>query len=145
MSCTDEVSARARARRLGEAHGWSPSTIQCAMDGLTVLLDSRPAGERVTLTEVRARTPRYASAPRVAEGVAGLGLLEDDTTPAIRSWIERRAGELPEGFAMAIRAWLLVLLDGDARARPRSHASIYVYFAAIRPLIARWSAAACCR
>lgn len=39
-----------------------------------------------------------------------------------------------------MRAWLLVLLDGDARARPRSPASIYVYFAAVQPLIGRWSA-----
>jgi hypothetical protein len=33
-----------------------------------------------------------------------------------------------------------VLLDGDARARPRSHASIYVYFAAVQPLIQQWAA-----
>jgi integrase len=37
----------------------------------------------------------------------------------------------------------MVLLDGDARARPRSHASIYVYFAAVRPLIDRWSSDRC--
>jgi integrase len=86
-----------------------------------VLLDGRPAGERVTLTEIRVRTPRHASTPRVAEVLAGLGLLQDDSAPAVRSW-------------------LLVLLDGDTRARPRSHASIYVYLAAIRPLIDRWAA-----
>jgi integrase len=33
-----------------------------------------------------------------------------------------------------------VLLDGDARTRPRAHASIYVYFAAVQPLISRWAA-----
>ena len=110
------------------------------MDGLTVLLDGRPTGERVTLTEIRTRTPRHTSAPRVAEVLAGLGLLEDDTTPAIRSWIERRAGKLPQGFATAVQSWLLVLLDGDTRARPRSHASIYVYFAAVQPLIEQWAA-----
>lgn len=105
-----------------------------------VLLGGRPAGERVTLTEIRTRTPWHTSAPRVAEVLAGLDLLEDDSTPAIRSWIERRAGELPQGFAGAVRAWLLVLLDGDARARPRSPASIYVYSAAVQPLIEQWSA-----
>jgi DNA-directed RNA polymerase specialized sigma24 family protein len=56
-------AAAAHSRHLGETHGWSPSTIRCAMDGLTVLLDGRPADERVTLTEIRARTPRHASAP----------------------------------------------------------------------------------
>ena len=133
-------AAADRARQVGEAHGWSPSTIRCAMDGLTVLLDGRPAGERVTLTEIRARTPRHTSAPRVAEVLADLGLLEDGSTPAVRSWIERRTGELPDGFAGPVRAWLLVLLDGDTRARPRSHGSIYVYFAAVQPFIDRWAA-----
>jgi site-specific recombinase XerD len=132
--------AAARARQLGEAHGWSPSTIRCVLDGLMVLLDGRPGGERVTLSEIRTRTPRHTSAPRVAEVLAGLDLLEDDSIPAVRSWIERRTGELPQGFAAAVRAWLLVLLDGDARARPRSPASIYVYFTAVQPFIAQWSA-----
>jgi hypothetical protein len=118
-------AAAVHAGQLGETHGWSPSTIRCAMDGLTVVLDGRPVGERVTLTEIRTRTPRRASTPRVAEVLAALGLLEDDTTPAIRSWIDRRACELQAGFADAVRAWLLVLLDGDTRARPRSHASCY--------------------
>jgi hypothetical protein len=110
------------------------------LDGLTVLLDGRPAGGRVTLTEIRTRTPRHTSVPRVAEVLAGLDLLEDDSIPAVRCWVERCANELPQGFAGAVRAWLLVLLDGDARARPRSHASIYVYFTAVQPLIERWSA-----
>jgi hypothetical protein len=133
-------AAAARAGQLGETCGWSPSTIRCTLDGLTVLLDGRPAGERVTLTEIRTRTSRHTYVPRVAEVLAGLDLLEDDSIPAIRSWIERCADELPHGFAAAVRAWLLVLLDGDARARPRSPASIYVYFAAVQPLIGRWSA-----
>jgi hypothetical protein len=133
-------AAAERARQLGEVHDWSRSTIRCAMDGLAVLLNGRPDGERVTLTEIRARTPRQASAPRVAEVLAGLGLLEDDTVPAVRSWIGRRTGELPPGFATAVRDWLLVLLDGDARSRPRSATTIYVYFTAIQPLIGRWSA-----
>jgi hypothetical protein len=33
-----------------------------------------------------------------------------------------------------------VLLDGDARSRPRSATTIYVYFTAVQPLIGRWSA-----
>jgi integrase len=133
-------AAAARARQLGETHGWSPSTIRCTLDGLTVLLDGRPAGERVTLTEIRTRTSRHTSAPRVAEVLAGFDLLEDDSIPAVRSWIERRTGELSQGFADAVRAWLLVLLDGDARTRPRSHPSIYVYFTAVQPLIEQWPA-----
>jgi hypothetical protein len=32
-----------------------------------------------------------------------------------------------------------VLLEGDARTRPRSHSTIYVFFGAVRPFIQRWS------
>jgi integrase len=134
------LAAAACAQQLGEAHGWSRSTIRLVLDGLAVVLDGHIAGDRVTLTEIRTRTPRHASTPRVAEVLAALGLLNDNATAAIRAWIDRRTGELPDGFAGAIRAWLLVLLDGSTRARPRSHGSIYVYFSAVWPLIQRWSA-----
>ena len=133
-------AAAERAWRLGEANGWSRSTIRCAIDGLVVLLDGRPDGERVTLTEIRARTPRDASAPRVAEVLAVLGLLEDDTVPGRPVLDRRRTAELPSGFAAVVRDWLLVLLDGDARSRPRSSTTIYVYCTAVEPLIACWSA-----
>jgi integrase len=132
-------AAAAHAQQLGQAHGWSPATIMCTIDGLTGLLAGRPAGEHVTLTEVRTRTPRHASTPRVAEVLADLGLLDDDTTLAVRCWIDRRTSELPAGFAGSIRTWLLVLLDGDARTRPRSHSTIYVFFGAVRPFLERWS------
>jgi integrase len=109
------------------------------MDGLTAVLDGRRPGEPVKLTEVRSRMPRPASSHRVAEVLTELGLLEDDTTPAIRAWIDRRTGELPVGFAADVRAWLLVLLDGDSRARPRSHTCLYVYFGCVRPLLETWA------
>ncbi|MET8164835.1 hypothetical protein ABZT34_11320 [Streptomyces sp. NPDC005329] len=61
--------------------------------------------------------------------------LEDDSASAIRSWIDDRTGELPAGFADDVRAWLLVLLDGDSRADPRSHTCLYVYLGGVRPLL----------
>ncbi len=130
-------AAAARAQQLGEARGWDRSAIRLAPGGLAVVPDGRTAGERVSLTQIRTRTPRHASSPRAAEVPAGPGLLDDDTTPAIRSRADRRTGELPDGFAQAVRAWLLVLPDGDARARPRSHGSICVCFSAVRPFTQR--------
>jgi hypothetical protein len=35
---------------------------------------------------------------------------------------------------------MLVLLDSDARTRPRSQPTLYRYFGAVRPFIERWSA-----
>ncbi|MFJ5726066.1 hypothetical protein [Streptomyces sp. NPDC093149] len=132
-------SAAAHAKQLGETNGWSPSLVRCTMDGLTAVLEDRPPGTPVKLTEVRTRIPRHASSHRVAEVLADLHLLEDDSSSAIRSWIEARAGELPASFAGDVRAWLLVLLNGDSRAKPRSHTCLYVYFGCVRPLLENWA------
>jgi len=82
----------------------------------------------------------HSSATRIAEVLADLELLHDDTTAAIRTWIDRRTGELPAGFGRDIRAWLVVLLDGDARTCPRSHATLRVHFGIVRPFIECWAA-----
>lgn len=133
-------AAAVRAQQLGELHGWSPSTVMCTMDGLMLLLTERPAGQPVTVSEIRARTSRATSSVRVAQVLDDLDLLHDDTTPAIRVWIDRRSGELPAGFADDVRAWLLTLLDGDARTRARSPSSVYVYYGSARPLLQGWAA-----
>ena len=56
-------------------------------------------------------------------------------TPSIRARIDRCGDELPDGFAGPVRSWLLVLLDGDTRARPRSPQTLYRYFGAVRPIL----------
>jgi len=152
-----------RAKELGQTNGWSPSTIRCTIDGLAAVLTDMLPGQRITTNQIRSQTARTTSTPRVAEILAELDLLTDDTqihhceqgkpalagrvarvkagrTPAIRRWIDRRTGSLPTGFAEGIRAWLLHLLEGDARNRPRSTTSLYVYFGAVRPFLTRWAA-----
>ncbi|MET7690517.1 hypothetical protein ABZT06_21485 [Streptomyces sp. NPDC005483] len=132
-------AAAALAKQLGEANGWSPSLVRCALDGPTAVLEHRPPGKPVKFTEVRTRIPRHASSFRVAEILAALELLEDDSASSIRSWIDDRTGELPAGFAGDVRAWRLVLLDGDSRAKPRSRTCLYVYFGCVRPLLENWA------
>lgn len=131
-------TAALQARELGALHGWSSSTIMCAIDGLVVLLQGLPPCGRVRLSEVQQRKPRHTSAPRVAEVLASLDLLDDDTTSTTRAWIQRSVGRLPDGFAGDVRAWLMVLLDGDARAKPRAKTSLRVYFSFVAPAIEQW-------
>jgi hypothetical protein len=132
--------AAARVEELVEARGWSPTMRLRVLDGLMAVLAHHPPGEPVPLTEVRNRTARLGCGRRAAEVLADLELLTDDSTPAIRSWIERQSGGLPAGFAADVRAWLLVLLDGDARSRPRAAATIRAYFGSIQPLLHAWEA-----
>lgn len=121
-----------------EVHGWSPATVWGVARGLALVLPpGRDPEAPAALTEVRRllRPHRASSATRVAEVLDDLGLLNDDTTPPIRSWIERRTEELPAGFGPDVRAWLLTLLDGDRRTRSRSHTTLYVHHNAVAPLI----------
>ncbi len=124
-----------------EAHGWSAATTTGVFYGLKAVLDGHTGDDPVPLSEVRqlARPRSHSSATRIAEVLAGLELVHDDTTAVIRTWIDRRTGELPAGFGRDVRAWLVVLLDGDARTRPRSHATLRVHFGIVRPTTpTRW-------
>ncbi|MGI5291173.1 hypothetical protein ACQEVF_48785 [Nonomuraea polychroma] len=133
-------AAARHAQELGQVGGWNPSTTRCVLDGLVTVLTSLPAGERVPLSEVRARPQRWVSRPRLIEVLTDLDLLHDDSAPAIRSWIDRVTSHLAPGFINPVRQWLLVLLNGDTRSRPRSASSIYVYFGCIRPFLDDWAA-----
>lgn len=132
-----EQAAAGHAQQVGAAHGWDRSTTRQVMDGLVALLEGRRAGDRVPLTEIRMR--RLRNVHRLTEVLADLALLEDDTTPAIRAWLDRCTSELSAGFAGPARGWLLVLLNGDARARPRSQPTVYRYFGAVRPILKDWA------
>ncbi len=127
---------------LAEARGWSAATTTGVFYGLRAVLDGRTGGGPVLLSQVRQQVrPRsHSSATRIAEVLAELGMLHDDTTAAIRAWIDRRTGELPAGFGRDVRAWLVVLLDGDARTRPRSHVTVRVHFGLVRPFVECWAA-----
>jgi hypothetical protein len=120
---------------LAEVRGWSAATITGVFYGLKAVLDGSTGEDLVLLSEVRQRArPRsHSSATRITEVLAEMELLHDDTTAAIRTWIDRRTGELPAGFGSDVRAWLMVLLDGDARTRPRSPATVRVHFGIVRP------------
>ena len=104
-------AAAERPRQLGEAHDWSRSTIRCAMDGLTVLLDGRADDERVTLTEIRPGCHRAMPPPR-ASPRSSPGSACSRTTPSRQSAPGSAAAPGPAaGFDTVVRDWLLVLLD----------------------------------
>ena len=136
------LAATGCAVALAEARGWSAATVTGVFYGLKAVLDGHTGDGPVLLSQVRQRVRprRHSSATRIAEVLAEMGLLHDDTTAAIRAWIDRRTGELPGGFRSGVRAWLVVLLDGDARTRPRSPTTLRVHFGILRPFIERWAA-----
>jgi integrase len=133
-------TAAVRARHLGEGHGWGVWTTRGVLDGLVTVLSGRVVGDKVPLSEIRDRPHRHVSRPRVVEVLRDLDMFHNDSTPPTRSWIDCVTSDFPHGFADPARSWLLVLLDGDARARPRSEATLYAYFGSVRPPLRQWSA-----
>jgi hypothetical protein len=130
--------AVAHARSLGEAHGWAPSTIEGVAAALHILL----AGDREepeALSTVLARIPARVSRRRVVQVLSDLGLVVDDTEPVVDAWIQRRCAGLPDGYADDLRDWLRLLAHGDARHRPRSRSTLYVYLGQIAPLVRAWN------
>jgi site-specific recombinase XerD len=135
-------AAFARAFQTAETAGWSALSLQRVLAGLQLVVDSRCDADPIPVSELRAvlGVTRGIRLARVAQVLNDLGLLVDDAVPTMRSWIEDRCATLPAGFRTEVRAWLLMLLDGDARARPRSASTIYGYFGRTRPHLLAWSA-----
>jgi hypothetical protein len=103
---------------LAEVRGWSAATLTGVFYGLKAVLDGHAGGGPVPLSQVRQRArPRsHSSATRIAEVLAELELLHDDTTAAIRTWINGRTGDLPAGVRLR-----RLCLAGGATRRRRPH------------------------
>ena len=110
--------------------------------GLQLVVEGRPDRQPIPVSELRVvlGVTRGVRLARVAQVLHVEGLLVEDAVPTMRSWIEERCQTLPDGFQTEVRAWLLMLLDGDARARPRSASTIYGYLGRTRPHLLSWSA-----
>ncbi len=133
------VTAQRRAVQMAEERGWSPRTLGRVTGGLRRVLTGVDDGP-VTATLALERLTAAHSRVRVFEVLADLGLLEDDRESSTRAWIESRCAELPAGFHTDVRDWLIWLLTGDARTRPREATTAYVYFGKAKPVLKGWSA-----
>ncbi|WP_219420053.1 helix-turn-helix domain-containing protein [Pseudonocardia nigra] len=132
----------ARAFESAETVGWSTRSLDGVVAGLRGVLDDLPDGQPVRLSQLHAATgvsrgPRVA---RMAQILDELGLLVDDTVPTVQAWIDHKSDALPVGFRAEVRAWLLTLLEGEMRARPRAQSTLYAYFGRVQPHLFAWSA-----
>lgn len=132
-------AAAARADQLGQEHSWNRSSTRCVLDGLVTVLEGRPAGERVPLSEVRSATHRHVSTPRLAEVLADLQLLHDDTV-GLAPGLDRPQHRNPgDGFRRTGPR-----LAGRAARRGRSRhtpftGTLYAYLSSIRALLTHWA------
>lgn len=127
-------SVLARVAELAETGDWRPCPIGRLLISLHQLLVGREDdGQRVRRSELRSAVRAGLAVKLSAAVLEEHELLDDDTVPSTRAWIERKSAQLPGGFREETRTWLLELHDGSARTRPRSRSTLYAYFGRVRP------------
>jgi len=132
-------SVLSRAADIAEAGGWAPRAVGALLAALHQVLAGQQDGKLIRLSAVRPALPDAATLKLAVAVIEEHEVLDDDTVQSIRAWIDRKYAELPGGFREEIRAWLLELHAGGARARPRSRSTIYAYFGRVQPHLVTWS------
>ncbi|MCW2942393.1 MAG: hypothetical protein JWN00_5378 [Actinomycetia bacterium] len=132
--------ARAAARTIGEARGWTRTATGYVDRSLVILLSSHVDGDKVRYSEVfTVIRSRGMSVERTVEVLDHLGILDDDRIPAFESWLERKLADLAPGIQADVEHWLRTMHNGGPRSRPRSPDTVWVYLRAVRPMLATWS------
>src|SRR5947208_1464403 len=139
----------ARAVKNAPGSGWKPRVAASGAAGSSVPTATTPRAARVSgrLGWLRKNGPG-SRPPTAASGrPASCNLLAErgmviSAGKMSGSWSSQpnTVSELPAGFRRDIRAWLVVLLDGDARTRSRSPTTLRVHFGILRPFIEHWAA-----
>ncbi len=138
---TDRAGQEVLERLFDMAHigGWSVETLRRKGDQLRRVLAATGEEKPIRLSQVRAELGNIWQSRIVARLLDQCGLLVDDTESPTRQWVDRRTATLPAGFRDDVRAWLLVLHEGEERARPRAEATLHAYFSRAHPPLTEWA------
>jgi integrase len=128
------------AHILAEARGFDPIVHDALDRTLVMLLAEHAAGDTIRYSDIhRAVRPRGNSAEHAARVLQQMGVLHDDRTRAIDSWIDRKLDTVAPAIARHVRAWALGLIDGGPRTRPRRHNTLRIQLTALCPVLLDWS------
>ena len=119
---------------------WSAETLLRTADQARRVLAAHPGDEPVRLSQVCAELGSLRKSRIVARVLNDCGLLVDDTESRVHQWINRRIDTLPTEFRDDVRAWLVALHEGGARARPRAEAALHAYYSRVHPVLIGWAA-----
>ncbi|WP_328372821.1 hypothetical protein [Micromonospora zamorensis] len=134
------IRARAVARDVAEARGWSHHLIDEIDDAFLVLLSGHAPGDRLTYSEVAQVDRLGYNVSRTAEVLEHLGWLDDDRTDTLDAWLARNLAALAPGIAEDVRVWATELRHGGPRSKPRAPGTVREYAAASMPSLIAWSA-----
>jgi site-specific recombinase XerD len=134
------AGARAAARTIGEARGWSCRVVSGVDRGLVILLSGHAAGDEIRYSELfPALRARGISVERTVEVLAQIGVFRDDRVPAFETWLDRSLAGLAPGIRADVEHWLRTLRHGGPRSRPRAPETAWAYLRTTAPALAAWS------
>ena len=126
----------------GAEVGWDRALISKVRCGIRLLLSMQDTpGAAITVTE--AQVLRQINIPQrpVLLALGEVGMVDDDRTPAVRTWFDRHTTGLPEKMFDEMHTWFDVMHNGSAappRRKPRSPKTINLYLTAALPALHGW-------
>ncbi|GAA3346551.1 hypothetical protein GCM10020358_57970 [Amorphoplanes nipponensis] len=124
--------------------GWSPSTCKKARSGLNAVLGLQDTpGARIKTSLIRDLGPTGRATRLLREFLAGIDMLDDDLTPALKTWFAGKVIDLPAQMRAELQVWFDVLFHGHKtsapRSRARNHGTIRYKLNAALPTLHTWA------
>lgn len=125
--------------------GWNRSLGERTRRGIWILLGTQATpGAPIKATDIYRLAAIGIGAPTIIAVLTEAGMLDDDRTPTIETWFERRTADLPTKIRAELRIWFDVMRHGSTttpRRKPRAEATIYSQLDFALPALRAWAAA----
>jgi hypothetical protein len=127
----------------GLPRGWTRNQTGAVSRALKLLLATQDTpGAPIRASAVRQLRDIPLPVGPTLEVLAAAGFLDDDRTPAVHTWFERKVEILPEPMKAELRIWLGVMRHGSPtapRRQPRSERTIRNDVYATLPALTAWA------
>lgn len=133
------AAAWATAQRSAGTLGWSPGILAAVRGTLLAALCCRPADEPVRYSELVPLAAKDLSVERAADVLASIGMLDDDRPGPLDQAFQRHLKDIAPAIRADAQDWLVQLIEGTSRTRPRSRATAAEYLRAAAPALTAWS------
>jgi hypothetical protein len=123
-------------------YGWNKSLTERTLRGIRILLGTQDTpGAPVKASDVAVLAAIGIGAPTVLGVLSEAGLLDDDRTPSVEAWFDRRTADLPASMREELRIWFDVMRHGSTtypRRKPRATSTIYAQLDFALPALRVW-------
>jgi site-specific recombinase XerC len=124
-------------------HGWRPGMTERVQHGVRILLGlQHTPGAPFRASDVALLSRLGSSVSAVTAVLAELGMLEDDSVPAIERWFPVFIAELPQEMQAELEVWFDVRRHGSRvapRSRPRSDHTVSSQLRFAMPALRSWA------